>query len=981
MSDRYFYSLPTGVSGAFTYDYSNNTHLITMPYRPLKIIKGLVNGNTIDSIKITDENGIAYTFKPFANYSSGYTEWYLTKMISADATDTISLTYNIQSGSGSPQSISYTLVGPGVGPQNCNPGSDTNHLLSTQYTLSQNASTISNFFTPVLSSVTSSSATVNFTYANDRSDFSLLRRLSGITITPVNASSAIRTINFSQSYFGSGSTDYRLRLDSVIISSPVDAHPQRYGFTYESQMLPSYPFKMSVPRYGEDYWGYYNGTSSGLLFESDFISNMSNPPLSYGTNRGADNGTYAKACMIKEIKYPTEGKTVFHFGRGYATNLYPYKYPNNTGGYVGGFRIDSLTNYNENNQITSIKSYEYDDYTIKSVTQDYFYNTQYYANHFSYQSYGGGYAQCRFKYYYDMLYQSPVLPLEVAPGLPIMYPKVTEYNGTPTNNSGKTVYEYNYPYCPSDFMNNPEHPDVYEYIWYYHPYHYDKGNYVPELIAKTEYSYDGTTYHPISKTENTYTKLYTQEFETGIKLTKTILYLDQDYYSGIICLITNPCKPMIDEYVNSNIAIDTKAYQEASLITNSKNYVFNPADSTKYVLTNTDYTYNENNLEVKEKITTSSKGDLLKTSYQYPADVSGTVYSAMVANNMIAPVVTQTDSINNNLLQNIKTNYRDWGNNILAPETVSKIKGSANSDTLIRYKYNTFGNLVEASKDKDAVTSYLWGYNRQYPIAKIVGSNYATASNIVTQTQIDAATNGSGNDINVRSLLNNLRTGLTNAQVSTYTYAPAVGMTSQTDPSGTTGYYVYDGFGRLKTILDKDQNIIRNFGYNYWGQAENYSNVMYTSTRSQDFTRNNCGSGYTGGTVTYTAYATSYINQADADAKALADIAANGQNNANTDGLCAQWVTFSIYNSASSNCYMVEFDSPANGYDVWYNLNSGTNTYTIPAGTYDYIAIEPLGNCSNSFSIGCPSTSYISSGSAYFTNVTISSGSCYINIQ
>jgi len=56
------------------------------------------------------------------------------------------------------------------------------------------------------------------------------------------------------------------------------------------------------------------------------------------------------------------------------------------------------------------------------------------------------------------------------------------------------------------------------------------------------------------------------------------------------------------------------------------------------------------------------------------------------------------------------------------------------------------------------------------------------------------------------------------AQMTTYTYDPLVGMTSSTDAKSETTYYEYDPFQRLMNIKDKDGNIIKHYDYNYQGQ-------------------------------------------------------------------------------------------------------------------------------------------------------------------
>ena len=63
-----------------------------------------------------------------------------------------------------------------------------------------------------------------------------------------------------------------------------------------------------------------------------------------------------------------------------------------------------------------------------------------------------------------------------------------------------------------------------------------------------------------------------------------------------------------------------------------------------------------------------------------------------------------------------------------------------------------------------------------------------------------------------------LRICPSDAQMTTYTYRPLVGMTSMTDAKGLTTYYGYDGFQRLKTIKDREGNILKNYNYHYKDQ-------------------------------------------------------------------------------------------------------------------------------------------------------------------
>lgn len=123
------------------------------------------------------------------------------------------------------------------------------------------------------------------------------------------------------------------------------------------------------------------------------------------------------------------------------------------------------------------------------------------------------------------------------------------------------------------------------------------------------------------------------------------------------------------------------------------------------------------------------------------------------------------------------------------------------------------GNLVELTKKDGVVNTFIWGYNNNYPVAKITGASFNSIISILDQSVIQ----NPASDQQLRDELNKIRSHLagSKALVTTYTYAPLIGVTSQTDTNGNTTYYEYDGLSRLKLIRDQDNNIVKQFEYKY----------------------------------------------------------------------------------------------------------------------------------------------------------------------
>jgi YD repeat-containing protein len=63
--------------------------------------------------------------------------------------------------------------------------------------------------------------------------------------------------------------------------------------------------------------------------------------------------------------------------------------------------------------------------------------------------------------------------------------------------------------------------------------------------------------------------------------------------------------------------------------------------------------------------------------------------------------------------------------------------------------------------------------------------------------------------------IDELRLSPFSAQMTTYTYDPLIGITSQCDQNSRITRYEYDSFGRLKLIRDHDNKILKTFDYKY----------------------------------------------------------------------------------------------------------------------------------------------------------------------
>lgn len=110
-------------------------------------------------------------------------------------------------------------------------------------------------------------------------------------------------------------------------------------------------------------------------------------------------------------------------------------------------------------------------------------------------------------------------------------------------------------------------------------------------------------------------------------------------------------------------------------------------------------------------------------------------------------------------------------------------------DEVLSNQYDAQGRLVQTTDRAGLTTSYVWGYNGLYPVAQVIGATYSTVKQAVGGTLPLSSYLSASQETSLRALSGVL--------VTTYQFAPHVGVTKVTDPSNRSQEFSYDTYGRL----------------------------------------------------------------------------------------------------------------------------------------------------------------------------------------
>lgn len=302
-----FFSYNAGSkSGKFIYSRSQQK-FIPLPYEPVKINRVPEN----NTYTIATDDGTVYFFEAketvlcYLNYPLGEQErvqsWYLSRIVSADRTDTVYLNYDVIGYSYNEERVeNFTRTYK-------KPDTDLQYQASQ---IIKNESLSYNSVL-VLKEIIFRQGKVSFFANTVRQDYSD-KALDSIVVYRNQNGAYERTnkYSFSYDYFTTSvpqlPSDYRLRLLSFRKEDITGGEPVIHRFEYNSVQLPNYN------SYAADYWGFYNGANNTTLLPAVYPSQIQTTETVGNAYREADTN-YVRAGMLQKVIYPTNGYTVFDF--------------------------------------------------------------------------------------------------------------------------------------------------------------------------------------------------------------------------------------------------------------------------------------------------------------------------------------------------------------------------------------------------------------------------------------------------------------------------------------------------------------------------------------------------------------------------------------------------------------------------------------------------------------------------------------------
>ena len=337
------------------------------------------------------------------------------------------------------------------------------------------------------------------------------------------------------------------------------------------------------------------------------------------------------------------------------------------------------------------------------------------------------------------------------------------------------------------------------------------------LVSKTTYRCTDNGYEPMERTVNRYSTDLDAPINTGL------------YVEG---LTRNVMSDRLREVYESNddfnyfpvSVISGRLFKDSTIVTTFNEdgtsrtvaaaYRYDGRDKKKelYGVSSTD-DLSASYLHVLQSVRLSCGNSTVERNWYRSANMKTAFYRAVSSKGMrMLPVMEKYISDDNDTVI-VRNDYDEFGTNGSVFPSLSSITHRGTEVARQEFlDYDCRGNLLATRINSGVPTSYMWDTEASLPVAAIKGG-------IVTADQKAAEAALSSDSV----------------LVTRYAYKPLVGCTAISYPNTRTVSYGYDG-GRLSTISDTGGNVVKSYDYSIYSEkrlkgCNSVTEHTYTSAR------------------------------------------------------------------------------------------------------------------------------------------------------
>jgi YD repeat-containing protein len=676
--------------------------------------------------------------------------------------------------------------------------------------------------TSLIKTISTPNDTIIFDYTQDSQLSMMKKKLVNISIISKYNNDTVQLIKFNHDKY---SGDSRLKLTGLEFFGNSKLNiSNKYSFNYEASSLPE------IGDCGQDIFGYINSNTETHMIPVDSAVMQYFP--STPANREVDTSVVTKG-ILTEIVYPTGGKVKYEFEANKLDTI-----------YGPGVRVKSIQYINPDESVAQKQQYEYGNLLGHTHIKDDYIN------------------------YYEHNAQGVSTPSRLRDEKCWSSSPVFYMRNNCEHNSGFYYGQVITKTVSGSAVNNSivEKYSGYTYLFSLKPHLIEKSlkNINGINVRKERYQYSNVSHSYLGWSP----------------------YVSYSFYGSYTCYgtlyETENCEPSV-AYTNL-----LHFYYETNRLSLTKktdiNYFNNGADSVKSEI---EYEYNRFKLPAKTTTTTSTDKKIV--NYIHYADdytLTGSNWNWLTQmkenqKHMVALPIDQRSFIwtDQERLIEGKTNKYNLNGQLVKEYywrgTIPSLTVDWDPGVLVSQDFIQEDSINYDSNSKNInqiitlseTTSFIWGYNHAYPIAKAINASYdqifftsfedstgtldansLTGRKIRTSNYTANLSNGSyvlsywqrnsgvwtfdtihvditnGSypiNASTSSPIDELRIYPINSQMITYTYDPLVGITSMTDENNITMYYEYDSFGRLEYIRDNKLKILKHIEYHYSSSGGN----------------------------------------------------------------------------------------------------------------------------------------------------------------